>query len=102
MTSRLSLSVYALYKRTLSPLLHAVTGTAGACRFQPTCSEYAVLAVGKHGWLLGSWFACLRVLRCNPLFSGGFDPVPGTWPASSGPAIEEKTDSRTVGPRQLP
>lgn len=102
MTARLSSAVYALYKRTLSPLLHSVTATAGACRFQPTCSEYAVLAVAKHGWLLGSWIALVRVLRCNPLSSGGFDPVPGTWPSSSGPSVKERTDSCRVEPRHLP
>ena len=51
---------------------------AGACRFQSTCSEYAALAVVTHGPVRGSWLALLRVLRCQPLCRGGFDPVPGT------------------------
>ncbi|HVJ08761.1 MAG TPA: membrane protein insertion efficiency factor YidD [Acidisarcina sp.] len=102
MTVRVASAAHALYKRTLSPLLHSVTGTSGACRFQPTCSEYAVLAVGKHGWLVGSGMAVLRVLRCNPLFRGGFDPVPGTWPPPDHLPVEDATDSCRVGPRQLP
>jgi putative membrane protein insertion efficiency factor len=67
-----------LYKRGVSPLLHAVAGATGACRFQPTCSEYAALAVAAHGPLRGGWLAVRRVLRCQPLCRGGFDPVPGT------------------------
>lgn len=71
-----------LYKRTLSPALHALartlTGATGACRFQPTCSEYAALAVAAHGPWRGAWLAVWRVLRCHPLARGGFDPVPGT------------------------
>ena len=67
-----------LYKRGVSPVLHAAVGMTGACRFQPTCSEYAALAVATHGPVRGSWLAVLRVLRCQPLCRGGFDPVPGT------------------------
>ena len=62
-----------LYKHTLSPLLHALAG-GSACRFQPTCSEYAE----AHGSMRGSLLAMGRVLRCHPLSPGGFDPVPGT------------------------
>ncbi len=67
-----------LWKWTLSPVLHAVSGLTGACRFQPTCSEYAALAIAAHGPVRGSWLALGRVLRCQPLCRGGFDPVPGT------------------------
>ena len=64
------------YKRIVSPALHAVAGATGACRFQPTCSEYAAIAVAEHGWLRGGAMALGRLLRCHPLHPGGFDPVP--------------------------
>jgi hypothetical protein len=67
-----------LYKHGVSPVLHATAGVTGACRFQPTCSEYAALAIATHGPWCGSWLAIWRVLRCQPLCRGGFDPVPGT------------------------
>ena len=63
----------SLYRRILSPLLHA--GSGSACRFQPTCSEYASIAVAEHGWLRGGAMAAYRLLRCHPLARGGWDPV---------------------------
>jgi putative membrane protein insertion efficiency factor len=71
-----------LYRRWVSPLLHSVSGVSGACRFQPTCSEYAVLAVSRHGMLYGAGLALWRLLRCHPFGRGGFDPVPGTYPVA--------------------
>jgi putative membrane protein insertion efficiency factor len=47
-----------------------------ACRFEPSCSHYAIEALRTHGALRGSWLAALRVLRCNPWMAGGCDPVP--------------------------
>ncbi len=70
-------AMHAFYKFVLSPALHAGAGmTGGACRFQPTCSEYAAIAVHEHGWLRGGWMALKRFLRCHPGSKGGFDPVP--------------------------
>ena len=57
------------YKWALSPLLPA------ACRYVPSCSEYALEAVERHGVLLGGLKAAWRVLRCHPLAKGGYDPV---------------------------
>ncbi len=57
------------YKRWISPLLPP------ACRFTPTCSEYAMEAVEKHGVFGGTARAVWRVLRCHPLSRGGYDPV---------------------------
>ncbi len=47
-----------------------------SCRFEPTCSQYAIEAIQTHGALKGSWMALKRVGRCNPFCEGGFDPVP--------------------------
>ncbi|HTC92920.1 MAG TPA: membrane protein insertion efficiency factor YidD [Terriglobales bacterium] len=58
------------YKRMVSPML------PGACRFVPTCSEYAAEAVEHHGAFRGSAMALWRLLRCQPLARGGYDPVP--------------------------
>ena len=57
------------YKRWISPMLPS------ACRFHPTCSEYMIEAVEKHGALQGAWMGLLRLLRCHPFHEGGFDPV---------------------------
>lgn len=59
------------YKRFVSPLLPP------ACRFRPTCSEYAAEAIEIHGVIRGTLFAAGRLLRCHPWSAGGFDPVPG-------------------------
>jgi uncharacterized protein len=73
--------LHSVYKLVLSPLLHAGAGmSGGACRFQPTCSEYATIALHEHGLLRGGWMAFRRVLRCRPGVAGGFDPVPAKQP----------------------
>ena len=59
-----------LYQWCLRPILGA------NCRFEPSCSEYAVEALRQHGAICGSALAFRRVLRCNPWHEGGFDPVP--------------------------
>jgi len=58
------------YKIAVSPLLPP------ACRFYPTCSEYALEAITRYGVLKGGWLAARRLLRCHPFHAGGFDPVP--------------------------
>ena len=58
------------YQRLVSPLLGV------NCRFQPTCSTYAIEAVNRFGVIKGSWLASKRILRCHPLNDGGDDPVP--------------------------
>ena len=57
------------YKWAISPLLPP------ACRYVPTCSEYAMEAVERYGVMRGSWMAVSRVLRCHPFVHGGYDPV---------------------------
>ena len=63
------------YRRYLSPLL------GPHCRFAPTCSAYAVEALGRHGAARGSWLTLRRVLRCQPFSAGGHDPVPPVRPS---------------------
>lgn len=58
------------YQAGISPLL------PGLCRFTPTCSEYARLAIESHGPAAGMWMALRRLLRCHPLGGSGYDPVP--------------------------
>ena len=65
---------YAGYKRVLSPLLHAFG--VSRCIFLPTCSEYAYVALLRHGFVKGSALAAARIARCHPLAKGGSDPVP--------------------------
>jgi uncharacterized protein len=67
MTTRLLVYLLELYKRRVSPLLPR------ACRFSPTCSEYARLALLKHGLWRGSLLAADRLLRCQPFHPGGID-----------------------------
>lgn len=57
------------YRRFISPL------KPPSCRFVPTCSEYAILALKKHGVFKGSFFALRRILRCHPFNPGGYDPI---------------------------
>lgn len=65
----LALSLLRGYKRLISPLMPA------ACRYVPTCSEYALEAVERFGMVRGGLMSLWRVLRCNPFVRGGVDPV---------------------------
>jgi len=58
------------YQLMISPL------TANHCRFHPTCSRYAIIAIERHGAFMGSWLAINRIGRCRPGCESGVDPVP--------------------------
>lgn len=60
-----------LYRKYLSPLKRRPT-----CIYTPTCSQYAIEALEKYGFLKGSFLAVKRILRCHPFAKGGYDPVP--------------------------
>jgi uncharacterized protein len=64
-----TLQLLRAYKRIISPMLPT------ACRYVPTCSEYAIEAVERYGALRGLWMAFARVLRCHPFSGSGYDPV---------------------------
>lgn len=72
MTGATRVAVWAIigYQRLLSPFL------GSACRFAPTCSEYARLVVTEHGLIQGTWLAVRRLGRCHPFHPGGYDPPP--------------------------
>lgn len=70
MLRRLLLAPIRWYRRVLSPMKRTPT-----CRYLPTCSEYAVEAIETRGAVIGGFKALGRILRCNPLFRGGYDPV---------------------------
>lgn len=74
MIARAMLAVIEFYRKYISP-----AKGAARCRYVPTCSQYAAEAVRRHGALRGGALALWRILRCNPLFEGGFDPVPLEW-----------------------
>ncbi|MBX3062071.1 MAG: membrane protein insertion efficiency factor YidD [Anaerolineae bacterium] len=65
-----ALAFIRLYQITLSPLLPP------SCRFEPSCSRYTYQAIERYGFLKGGWMGVRRIVRCNPLNPGGFDPVP--------------------------
>jgi len=67
---RVMIAIVRGYKKYISPLLPP------SCRFTPTCSEYAIEAIQRHGALKGGLLAAWRILRCNPFCKGGYDPVP--------------------------
>jgi putative membrane protein insertion efficiency factor len=68
--SRLAAAVIAAYQRLVSPWLPP------ACRFAPTCSEYARLVLLEHGLARGAWLALRRIACCHPFHPGGYDPPP--------------------------
>ena len=70
------------YRLLLSPWV------GHGCRFQPTCSAYALEALERHGAARGGWLTARRLCRCHPWGGHGYDPVPGTEPPSEAPKNE--------------
>jgi putative membrane protein insertion efficiency factor len=73
--ARLLMLPVAGYRRFVSPLL------GPRCRFEPSCSAYALTALSEHGAARGLWLAVARIARCHPFHPGGYDPVPTRNPA---------------------
>jgi len=76
---RILLAPIAAYQRWISP------SRPRRCRYEPTCSAYAVEAIERHGAARGFLLATWRLLRCNPFSHGGFDPVPEKFTLRVGP-----------------
>jgi putative membrane protein insertion efficiency factor len=68
--ARAGVAIVRAYQLVLGPFL------GGACRFEPSCSVYAVEAISTHGLIRGIWLAARRIARCHPLGRAGYDPVP--------------------------
>lgn len=70
MLKKIFLYLIRFYQLAISPLF------LPRCRFMPTCSTYAYLAISKYGALKGGFLAIKRILKCHPFHKGGFDPLP--------------------------
>jgi uncharacterized protein len=68
--SRFLVAVLSGYRRWVSPMM------APHCRFTPSCSAYAIDAIATHGAARGAWLTVRRLAKCQPFFTGGYDPVP--------------------------
>jgi len=73
-SSSLAVGAVRVYQWTLRPVL------GSNCRFEPSCSDYALEAFRRHGTIRGGGLAARRILRCHPWHAGGFDPVPACEP----------------------
>ena len=70
MMKKALLLMIKFYRNFISPL------KPPSCRYIPTCSEYAMIAIERYGARRGGWLAIKRILRCHPFHEGGYDPVP--------------------------
>lgn len=68
--SYVMLFIIRLYQLFISPIL------GPSCRFEPSCSNYAMIAYRRYGFFKGSWLTIRRLMRCHPFSPGGYDPVP--------------------------
>jgi len=80
---RLLVGLVRLYQVTLGLFI------GGHCRFEPSCSNYAIQALRLHGALRGALLAARRVSRCHPFHPGGYDPPPPKAPPSTGPSAPQ-------------
>lgn len=102
MARRIVIALIDAYRAAVSPLLPP------ACRFTPSCSQYARTAVERFGALRGGWLAVRRLLRCHPFGGGGYDPVPGgpgaarrSGDVGDGPGAERAPDAPDETQREI-
>ncbi|MFS8652701.1 MAG: membrane protein insertion efficiency factor YidD [Caldibacillus sp.] len=74
MIKKIFLKTIRFYQKFISPIFPP------SCRYYPTCSQYGYEAIERFGVIRGGYLTVRRILRCNPLFKGGYDPVPLNWP----------------------
>jgi putative membrane protein insertion efficiency factor len=74
MIAKLAVALIRMYQHSLSLFI------GPCCRFYPSCSQYWVEALERHGFMKGTWLGMRRILRCHPFHPGGYDPVPQEWP----------------------
>lgn len=67
---RVAMALVGFYRKYISPMFPP------SCRYVPSCSEYAMIALQRYGFIKGSWMAIKRICRCHPWHPGGYDPVP--------------------------
>lgn len=75
MMKKAVIKLFRFYQKVISPL------SPPSCRFYPTCSNYGIEAVERYGAIRGGYLTIKRILRCQPLCKGGYDPVPLEWPS---------------------
>ena len=83
---RLVMGLILVYRYSLASIM------GQRCRFAPSCSEYGLEAVRRHGAVKGGWLAAKRVARCHPWGGSGYDPVPDLTPAPERDGAHNKTD----------
>ena len=81
---RLALALIRFYRVWISPML------GPHCRFEPTCSQYAVTAIENHGAVLGFWMTLKRLGKCHPFHPGGVDPVPPSLDRSANEPVDQR------------
>lgn len=94
MGRRILIGLIRFYRAAISPMLPA------ACRYTPTCSEYAEVAIRRHGALRGGWLAARRLLRCHPFGGRGWDPVPERSGREAGEDEEREIEDETSAPER--
>lgn len=86
MMRQILVAMVRFYQEAISPLFPP------SCRYYPTCSNYMIAAIKKHGAFWGFLMGCARILRCNPFVRGGVDPVPNNFTLRRNPHPEKYED----------